>query len=224
MQKPLEIDYYTDILCVWAWIAERKTEELKRNWGETIVLRPHWVNVFGDTARKMATQWKDRGGYDGFAEHVIASAASYDDAPVHPDLWHRVRPATSANAHLVLKAVEIAAPEGAGAQLTEQFATRLRRAFFIDAVDIGKLENVVELTAGLDVPQDLINAVLASGAAMAGLMSDYSQADQGGIKGSPSWVMNNARQILYGNVGYRVLHANVEELLSHPEQEASWCG
>jgi hypothetical protein len=35
--------------------------------------------------------------------------------------------------------------------------------------------------------------------------------------------MNGGRQILYGNVGYRILNANVEELLKHPEQEASWC-
>jgi hypothetical protein len=35
--------------------------------------------------------------------------------------------------------------------------------------------------------------------------------------------MNQGRQILYGHVGYRVLNANIEELLSHPENKASWC-
>ena len=58
---------------------------------------------------------------------------------------------------------------------------------------------------------------------MAALLSDYGASDAQGIKGSPSWVMNQGRQVLYGNLGYRILHANVEELLSHPEQEASWC-
>jgi predicted DsbA family dithiol-disulfide isomerase len=31
MKKPLVIDYYSDILCVWAWIAQRRIEELKQN-------------------------------------------------------------------------------------------------------------------------------------------------------------------------------------------------
>jgi hypothetical protein len=35
--------------------------------------------------------------------------------------------------------------------------------------------------------------------------------------------MNNGRQILYGNVGYRVLRANAAELLNQPSDEASWC-
>ena len=29
MNQPLVIDYYTDILCVWAWVAQRRIEELK---------------------------------------------------------------------------------------------------------------------------------------------------------------------------------------------------
>jgi hypothetical protein len=35
--------------------------------------------------------------------------------------------------------------------------------------------------------------------------------------------MDGGRQILYGNVGYRVLHSNIEQLLKHPQDEASWC-
>ncbi|MEZ5483114.1 MAG: hypothetical protein R3E73_13460 [Porticoccaceae bacterium] len=31
--------------------------------------------------------------------------------------------------------------------------------------------------------------------------------------GSPSYVINGGRQTLYGNVGYRVLRANIDELL-----------
>jgi hypothetical protein len=31
------------------------------------------------------------------------------------------------------------------------------------------------------------------------------------------------RQKLFGNVGYRLLEANVQELLRAPKDEASWC-
>jgi CubicO group peptidase (beta-lactamase class C family) len=43
------------------------------------------------------------------------------------------------------------------------------------------------------------------------------------VRGSPTWVLNEGRQVIYGNVGYRVLNANVEELINRPIEEASWC-
>ena len=29
---PINIDYYTDVLCVWAWIAQPRLDELNRQW------------------------------------------------------------------------------------------------------------------------------------------------------------------------------------------------
>ena len=44
------------------------------------------------------------------------------------------------------------------------------------------------------------------------------------IQGSPSFVLNEGRQKLYGNVGYRILEANIHELLrAQPADQASWC-
>ncbi len=37
-----------------------------------------------------------------------------------------------------------------------------------------------------------------------------------------AWILNEHRQILYGNVGYRVIEANVQELLRSHAGEASW--
>ena len=58
---------------------------------------------------------------------------------------------------------------------------------------------------------------------MAALMSDYEGAKELRLKGSPSLVMNNGRQVLYGNVGYRILNANIRALLERPVSEARWC-
>jgi hypothetical protein len=42
--------------------------------------------------------------------------------------------------------------------------------------------------------------------------------------GSPSLVLNEERQKLYGNVGFRVMQANIQELIRTPHaDEASWC-
>ncbi len=55
----------------------------------------------------MNSQWKQQGSYQGFAKHVQESAAKFEDAPINSKVWTAVRPATSANAHLLLKAVEL---------------------------------------------------------------------------------------------------------------------
>jgi predicted DsbA family dithiol-disulfide isomerase len=217
--QPLTIDYYTDMLCVWAWIAQRRIEELTSQWGERIRLVHHCVNVFADTADKMERQWRDRGGFDGFAEHVQTAAAAYETAHVHPDLWRKVRPTTSATAHLLVKAAALSRSPAAATAL----ADAIRHAFFVQARDISQLPVLMDVAAGEGFDTGRLNDVLASGRAMAALLSDYSASEERGIRGSPSWVMNDGRQILYGNLGYRILHANVEELLHHPEQEASWC-
>ena len=135
MSAPLIINYYTDILCVWAWVAQRRIEELEDQWHEKIELRPHYIDLFGDTTTRIGEQWKDRGGYGAFGAHVLKSASSYENAPVSQAVWKDVRPATSANAHLLLKAVELAysAPASFG------FATTIRKSFFVDTLDIGQL-------------------------------------------------------------------------------------
>lgn len=217
--EPIVIDYYTDILCVWAWIAQRRIDELNSEFGKQIELRFHYVDIFGDVPRKMQDQWHSRGGYEGFAEHVKHSAAEFNDAVIHPQLWHEVRPATSANAHLALKAVELAC----GVASSTAMALTLRTAFFADAVDIGKLSVLKDIFAANGLNQAGIFERVNNGEAMAALMGDYRKAQQQNIKGSPSYVLDGGRQTLYGNVGYRVLQANVEELLIHPANEASWC-
>jgi protein-disulfide isomerase len=62
------------------------------------------------------------------------------------------------------------------------------------------------------------------GAAFASLAADYQHADKIHIEGSPSFVLNEGRQKLYENVGFRVMEANIQELLrALRSDEASWC-
>jgi predicted DsbA family dithiol-disulfide isomerase len=219
MPAELKIYYYTDVLCVWAWIAQRRKEELETVWGDKLDLHHLYVNVFGDTHTRMETQWADRGGFDGFSSHVVDSAAPYDNAPVNPDVWSKVRPRTSSNAHLVIKAAAKALSEQTAAIL----ALEIRRSFFVDALDIGQLPVLYEIVERLNIDSEAVRRSVSDGSATAALMSDYQRASEQDISGSPSWVMNDGRQKLYGNIGYHVLNANVEGLLSQHGDEASWC-
>jgi predicted DsbA family dithiol-disulfide isomerase len=100
----------------------------------------------------------------------------------------------------------------------------MRDAFFQEARDIGQWQVQCEVgrQAGVDLAR--IEPLIHSGRAFAALASDYESASTMNIQGSPSFVLNEGRQKLYGNVGYRILEANIQELLrAQPADQASWC-
>jgi predicted DsbA family dithiol-disulfide isomerase len=150
---------------------------------------------------------------------VAASAAKFEHCEVNPAIWTTTRPQSSAPAHLLLKAVDTLA----GQDIVETVATRIRRAFFIDALDISNMSVLLELAEEELVDGASLRETLRDGRAAAGLSTDLRDAAEQGVKGSPTWVLNEGRQLLYGNVGYRILNANIEELLKNPGNEASWC-
>jgi predicted DsbA family dithiol-disulfide isomerase len=215
----IAIDYYSDILCAWAWIAQPRLDEVHAQWGSDVTIRHRYVDIFGDSHYKIPQQWGESDGFEKFRNHVTQSAAPYDQVTIHPDIWSAVKPRSSMQAHLFLKAIGLVA----GEQAVEKMALRIRRAFFSDAQDIAELPLLLKLSAAEDLDATKLLDALQDGSAIAALSGDLRSARELGVKGSPTWVLNDGRQILYGNVGYRILSANIEELLKHPGAEASWC-
>jgi len=213
------IEYYSDVLCIWAWIAQRRQDKFREHFGARIEIKNHYVNIFGNTQSQIGEKWASRGGFDAFGQHVVAAAEPYPDAPVADDIWQNVRPYSSTPAHTMLKAVQISH----SAIEAERFAYVLREKFFTVSVDIGRLETLLEVAEDSALDTRLIKKELDSGMAIAAVMKDYQAAQTQGIKGSPSWVLDGGRQILYGNVGYGILKANTAELIKRPRGEASWC-
>lgn len=215
----ITIDYFSDILCVWAWISQRRVDELNNHFKDKINIHYQFIDIFGDTKTRIETQWADKGFYEGFGEHVIKSAQPYELATVSDKVWYHTRPTTSANAHLAIKAVELTH----SIEQTTDFTSTLRSAFFTEAKDISNLDIIYSIAEDKTLDVDKIQYAIVCGEAMAALMCDYQNAKDYGIKGSPCFVMNEGRQILFGNVGYRVLQTNIDELLKQPINEASWC-
>lgn len=213
------IDYYSDILCVWAWIAQPRLDELEKQWQGHITVRHHFVDVFGDCEKKIPQSWGAEDGYEKFGEHVQHSAQPFELATVHPDLWQTIRPRSSAPAHLLLRAAALVQSE----QMLARLALRIRRAFFCQALDVSSLDVLLELATEEGADTGRLQRAVYDGSAIAALMTDLRQASDLGVRGSPTWILNSGRQVLYGNVGYRILNANIEELLNNPADEASWC-
>lgn len=219
MQRPLIIEYYSDVLCVWSWIAQKRIDELNTHFGESIRINHHYMDVFGNTQAKMDEQWADRGHFEGFANHVAQAALPYESAVINPDIWRKVQPTTSSNVHLVLKAIELAY----GVKQSVRMSLMYRKAFYIEAIDISELSLLLKMAVHENLDITLIKHHINSGRAMALLMSDYQQAKNSALKGSPTYIIDGGRQMLYGNVGYRILSANIEQKLKQPATEEAWC-
>ena len=179
MTQPLVIDYYSDVLCIWSWIAQRRNEELSQQWGERVHLRHHYLNLFGSVDKRMAEQWNHRGGIEAFAKYVQKSAASFEELQVHPQLWLKNKPTTSLNAHLMIKATELEYGEAT----SEALALALRKAFYLGNQDISQTSVILSQVEALHLSPSALQPLLDSGKAGAALMEDYQQASVSQIKG-----------------------------------------
>ena len=226
--RVVDVTHFSDVLCVWAYISEARIEALKEKFGDLLRLNYRFCSVFGDTAGKIKSTWKDRGEYAGFNSHLRHVAERFPHIELHPEIWLKTQPRSSASPHLFLKAVQQWENDSAhladAAGTFEQVTSAFRRAFFRNCRDISRWDVQCEIARSLGVDTDAIEEIIHSGGAFAALAADYQDADKMRIEGSPSLVLNEGRQKLYGNVGFRVIDANIQELLREPRAEdASWC-
>jgi len=219
MDNRIAFTCYSDVLCIWAHIAQARINEVARQYPEQVAIQYRFCSVFGDTAHKIGLGWADRGGYQGFGKHVQEAAAPFEHVRVHPEIWQRTRPASSTPAHLVLKAVQ-QLDDGS----LETVLRELRPAFFERCLDIGQWSVLQAVLERADVSVSAVREALNSGAAHAGLEADIRDKAALAVQGSPTIILNEGRQKLYGNVGYGVIDANIRELLRSPTTgAASWC-
>ncbi|MDH4282450.1 MAG: DsbA family protein, partial [Myxococcales bacterium] len=62
----VQISYVSDVLCIWAYIAEARLDELRKEFGASIELEYRFIPIFGATRHRIGEGWKNRGGYAGF--------------------------------------------------------------------------------------------------------------------------------------------------------------
>jgi len=217
-QPAINIDHYSDVLCIWAYISQARIVELQTEFPAEVEINYRCLQVFGDVPGKMATQWAERGGLEGYAAHVQEIAARFPHVEINPDAWTANPPSSSMPAHLLISAMHVTAPNR-----VQDLLMALRKAFFIDLLDISDHTPLLGIAEQVLGDSAALQEALDSGAAHARLSADLAVAAQNSIRSSPTLSFNEGRQILSGNVGYRVIEANVRELLRNPGDQQSWC-
>ena len=59
----VEIDYFSDVLCIWAYVAQIKLDQVRSLFGSSTHLHCHYLSLFGDVEARIARGWRDRGGF-----------------------------------------------------------------------------------------------------------------------------------------------------------------
>lgn len=221
----IQITHFSDLLCVWAYVSQARIDELQTEFGDQVEFNYRFFPVFGDTLTKFEQQWAERGGIDAYSAHVVEVAEQFGHVPIHPRIWLDHTPRSSLPAHLHLNAAQILEQrDQAPGQAAEKLAWRLRQAFFADNADIGDGETIRGLGQELGIDAARVRSCIATGEAYAAMAQDIQQARDLNVRASPTLIFNEGRQHLTGNVGYRIIEANVRELLTEPSGEhQSWC-
>ena len=173
----VRIFYFSDLLCVWAYVAQVRIDELLQSFPDRVEVDYRYFHVFGNVPGKVESAWKDRGGVAGYSEHVRSVVHRFGHVALHPQVWMRDTPKSSMPGHLMLCAVRLLEASGTVTPGTlGRTAWALRLAFFRDGEDISSHEVLVRVGREIKLPLREIEHMLDSGAAHAALAEDLDLA------------------------------------------------
>jgi predicted DsbA family dithiol-disulfide isomerase len=149
----VKISYYTDALCVWAYFAQVRIDELKENFKDSIEIDCRYFHIFGNVTNKMKTAWRERGGLPGYRQHVGEIVERFNHVTLHEQTWETNVPKSSMPAHLFLCATRhveacFRSEPGSG----DRLAWALREAFFRQARDISQRKVLFEIAESIGLP------------------------------------------------------------------------
>jgi hypothetical protein len=202
------------------------------NYDQKISIQHHFIPVYGNTNKRVIEGWKERGGIPAYKKFIVGVAADFDHVTISDKFWDAdCQPFSSASVHMFAKAIETLiqdeqienTKQRSGRILYDEILWQLRDRYFSKAINIGLLQQQMNIAEEFSLPCDAILERLHNGQAMAAMCNDNELKEKYKVEGSPTYVMNEGRQKLYGNVGYKIIAANIDELLNRPQGIASWC-
>ena len=220
----IEFEYWSDPLCIWAFVAQPKLEHVLAAHGGAVRPSYHVVPVFGSIPARFRDGVWAKAGPEGRAETTRRIAAEHGRDDVDGGCWLTDCPTSSWAAGSALKAVFAMEAEGeiaADAAATFQLAMRSR--FFVDNRNVARRDEQLALAEELSIPRAGIERRLDDGSALCALYEDHERRLELGLRGSPTYVFDGGRAMLYGNFSEAILTATVDELVRGQDAGGSAC-
>lgn len=219
----IEFSYWSDPLCIWALVAQEKLDRVLGELGRQLIVDYRIVPVFG------SVPWRFTQGpwaKEGIAGRVAATrriAEQAGRADVSGECWRKAAPASSWAPATAIKAVFAMEARGECASESGSLYQRtLRERFFVGEENVARRSVQLAVAEAQGLPRAPIEQQLDDGTALAAVWEDHIEKERLKIQGSPTYVFDGGRAMLYGNFEYGMLRSTVEELVRgiHPGSSA----
>ena len=225
-QSPAQLtfQYWSDPMCIWAFVGQSKLDRILDEWGDVVDVDYRLVPVFGSVPWRFSEgSWASKGP-EGRRESTRRLAEQHGLEGVSGDIWTRCTPHSSWSSGAAAKAVfameeDDAAADGAGAD----YLLELREHFFRRDTNICLRDEQLAVAERVGVDPAELDRRLDDGSALADLWEDENERETLGVRGSPTYVFDGGRAVLYGNFPFSVLHSVVAELIEGLELGGSGC-
>ncbi len=207
-------------MCVWAFVAQPKLEHVLTAHGDELDPRYHVVPVFTSFPQRFGPggAW-EKDGPRGRADKTRKLALEHGREDVTGTVWVDDCPSSSWPAGAAIKAVIAMEDAGLVAEgRGGEYSQSLRDWFFVRNQNTARRSVQLAVAEELDIPRGPLEARIDDGSALSALLEDQERRASLGLLGSPSYVFDGGRAILYGNFSESILTATVEELVRglHP--------
>ena len=211
----IHFEYWSDPLCIWAFVSQGRLDRLLE--AKRACLSPQYrvVVVFGSVPWRFRDgNWK-KAGPQGRARTTREVAARFGFDEVDGSVWLTDPPASSWAAGAAIEAVRLAEhADETEAGNCAAYQVALRRTMFVDNRNVARRTVQLEVAEGMGLPRESIERRLDDGTALAQLAEDQRRKDEQNIHGSPTYVFDEGRAVLYGNFAEGILHSAVDELVA----------
>jgi len=224
MTSRVRFSYWSDPFCIWAYVAQGKLDRLLLGHAHALEVSYRVVPVFG-SVRWRFTQgpWASE-GVEGRVRKTAEIAQRFGHPEVSGECWRVAGQTSSWSPGAAIKAVSLARDAGVcPPHGPASYQLALRHAFFVDGLNIGSRRVQLAVAEQCGLAREGIEAALDDGRALAALWEDHQEREALGIQGSPTYVFDDGRAILYGNVSEGVINATVDELLGGTVAGRSEC-
>ncbi|MCL2778657.1 MAG: DsbA family protein [Polyangiaceae bacterium] len=211
MPHSVSFSHWSDPLCIWALVGQSKLDRILRDLGGCLRVEYRIAPIFGSIPWRFAEGPWAKEGILGRIAATKRIAEQNGRSDVSGECWQRAAPATSWAPAAAIKAV-FALGEGLGMKAGPAYQVALRERFFVAEQNIALRKIQLELAEEMNLPREPIEASLDDGSALCAVAEDYAEKERLRIQGSPTYIFDAGRIILYGNFNYEVLHHAVVEL------------
>lgn len=222
MPARLKFSYWSDPLCIWALVAQEKLERVLGELGEHVRVDYRIVPVFGSVPWRFAHGPWAKDGVDGRVAATRRIAEQGGRRDVSGECWRRASPSSSWAPAAAIKAV-FALEDGLGEDVGPRYQRVLRERFFVDESNIAHRSVQLEVAEELGLPREALERRLDDGSALAAVCEDHAEKERLRLQGSPTYVFDGGRAMLYGNFDYGILRSTVEELVRGAGPGGSAC-